>query len=464
MLSIFDAFNAWLATPMLIDWMLLGAQVVYLASVIIREAARPHDRNLYALLIAGTLLVMVQGQDWWMLSRLHNAAYLVHLNQVVTRDGVRLANGYLALAMACFALSRWTARRLSRSRRGPESTHRDGLVQPAAIRVPYLFVAAVTAVGAAVTIVLAGGLKQALSTPGQLIAGASVFLVLAGIGKVPALALLSRGTRPTLLAVTLLLAAVAVTLLNSRFLTLFILIQVVVTAHYCRRPVRRRSLGIFGLAAVLVMLGFGLYRDYGVVSAGDPSQASASSFLDKRVSSGVIDWFYSLNVEDFAGFAGILTYESRSPTGIVHDYGISTLGFIPHLLPNAVRNDPALPFNGVTKFIDGAYPYKGSVVPGGFEMVYAGFGFVGVLLFGSVLGYASIGMDSAVRRRQAAGDALVYCVVSVAVLQMIRGTFASSIFFALADVSIVYIYRWVAGMKRTRAPSLGPMPRVAEVN
>lgn len=468
MLSLFDAINNLFATPLLIDWTVLGAQMAYLVFIIVRESARRHDRNLYAILIAGTLLVMVQGQAWWILSRLASASYVVHLSQLVTRDGARLANCYLALAMTCFAIARWLAQRLARSRRSAAAAvpvaRVTSVAGSVAARVPYMFVAAVTVAAGAVTIFLAGGLKQALSTPGQLIAGASVFLVLAGMGKVPVLSRLSEGVRPTGPAIVLLFLALAVTLVNSRFLTLFIIIQIVVTAHYCRRPVRRRALGIFGVAAVIVMLGFGLYRDFGVVSAGDPSQSSPSSFVSKRLSSGVVDWFYSLNVEDFAGFAGILTYESHSPAGIAHDYGISTLGFIPHLLPNTVRNDPALPFKGAADFVEGAYPYRGSVVPGGFEIAYAGFGLLGVLAFGSALGFASIWMDVAVRKRQAAGDALVFCVVSVAVLQMIRGTFASSIFFALADVAVVFLYRWVAAMRRAPAPSLGHLPRATRTN
>lgn len=459
-LRFFDGIDSALGTKLIVDWTLLVAQCGLLLFLIIREASKKSERNLFTILVALTLLLLVQGQAWWTLARVQNAAYTQQLYNVISRDGARLANLYAAFAMALFLIGRAVARRLRPTQRvGRPSSAEAG-------RIPYTFVAVVTTLGAAAAIASAGGLSRALQSPGQQLAGQSLLLIAVGMGKMPTMSLLSRGHRPTVPALALAALTVLVTLFNSRFLMLFVLTQFIIVSHYCRRPVRRITLGVAAAVGVAVLLLFGLYRDFNAVRSSDPTIGSAGAFLSQRAPLGVVDWFYSYNVEGFTGFAGIVTYDQAVPGGISHDYGISTLSVLPHLLPNAVRTDPALPFKGVYDYLTSAYPYHSSIVSPGFEMAYAGFGLIGVLILGFLLGYASVRLDSAMRSRHAAGNALLLGVVSVQILQVIRGTFANAIFFGLADVVLVAVFQGLARARpdRRAAPTAYLSPLTGRLN
>jgi hypothetical protein len=447
-LRFFDGIDSSLGTKLVVDWGLLAAQCGFLVFLILREAWKKDDRNLFTILVAVTLLVLVQGQAWWTLARLQGAAYTQQLYHVISRDGARLANLYVALAMGLFLIGRLGARRVRPRQQLLQHTTADNK------RIPYAFVAIVTLIGAAAAIVSAGGLRNAVQSPGQPLAGQSVLLIAVGMGKMPTLSLLNRGLRPSLAALGLAALTLLVILFNSRFLMLFVLAQFIIVSHYCRRPVRRITLGAAAVVGVLVMLLFGLYRDFNAVRAVDPTIGSTGAFLAQRAPQGVVDWFYSYNAEGFTGFAGILTYDQAVPGGIAHDYGISTLSVVPHLLPNTLRTNPALPFKGVYDYLTSIYPYHASIVSPGFEMAYADFGLIGVLALGFLLGYATVRLDSAMRARHLAGNALLLGVVSVQVLQVIRGTFANAIFFGLADVVLVMVFRGLARTRTDRRASL----------
>jgi hypothetical protein len=422
--------------PLFVDWSLLAAQCAVLLFFIVRGAAKQRDRNLYALLVPLTLLLLVQGQAWWVLARLQYASYLVQLNHVITRDGARLANLYLSAAMLFFLLGYTIASRVQ-----PGSAAAP-LKLAAQRHTPRTVVAVLTALGAAGVFALAGGAQGALENPGRAIAGQTFLLVIVGIGKMPALADLSAGKRPSKYSVALIVVTFAVTLLNSRFLALFVAAQAGILAHYCWKPLRRRMLTAGAVVGVMVLIGFGLYRDFAAVSTVErvPLANGVQGFLEYRAPTGIVDWFYSLNVEGFAGFAGIVTADEQLPGGIRQDYGISSLSFVTHMFPNSVRTDPASPIKSVNDYLDSVYPYNGSVVPPGFELAFGGFGILGVLLLGGLLGYGMKALDRGLRLRSASGKALLFGVVSVQILQVIRGTFAGAIFFGLADAVLTGIY------------------------
>lgn len=442
-LQIFDWINTALSTPLLMDWVLLAAQILVLTYLIVREATRKVDRNLYLILVCLTILLLFQGQAWWTFAQFQGATLELQLNHVISLNGARLANLLLAAATGCFLIGYVTAGRRKHI----------GSISPrlTTSRVPYIFVTAVTLSAVVGVVALVGGISAAFDNPGRIVGGQALLLILAGMGKIPALATLNRGARPRPYAIGLLALTCIVTLINSRFLLLFILAQVVLISHYRVRPIRRLTLGAGAVAAIVVLLGFGLYRDFAAVTVVDPAIAGPNAFFSQRASQGVVDWFYRLNVEGFTGLAGIVTADQDTAGGINHDYGLSTLAVFPQLVPNSLRNDPALPFKGVADAIASAYPYHASFVPAGFELAYAAFGLVGVLLLGFGLGFASKRIDLVIRARSANGDALMPVVLSVQVLQVVRGTFATSIFFGLGDAAIVTLYRLVAGSQPQRS-------------
>jgi hypothetical protein len=88
-LQFLQAIDAGLGTRLAPDWLLLAAQFAVLVAVAVVELARSRNRNLVAILVAGTLMVLVQGQDWWVLAHLQTSSYVRQLLHVVTLDGSR---------------------------------------------------------------------------------------------------------------------------------------------------------------------------------------------------------------------------------------------------------------------------------------------------------------------------------------------------------------------------------------
>ena len=223
---------------MTLDWLWLFAQVAVLAGIVIQSVARSSGRNLFVILIALAMLVMVQGQAWWMFNKFQESGVntLLHLNQVISLDGARRANVIAGFSVLSFAAAYvLVSRRIPglRTHTKPRST--APLLDLRLAAPLFLFSAVMVAQ-------LAGGLPTLLSLPGQsLVHGLTMFLLLAWVGKIPFLHRVATGIRPgrseaALFAVTFLLF-----LFNSRFLTVFLLLQTLVMANYCLREVPRAS-------------------------------------------------------------------------------------------------------------------------------------------------------------------------------------------------------------------------------
>src|SRR5437870_13859744 len=86
-----------------------------LLAVAVSEIRRPRNRNLVAILVVATLLLLVQGQAWWIFTKLETASHVQQLFQLITADGARLANLYLALAVTAFTVLYFAASRRRRA-------------------------------------------------------------------------------------------------------------------------------------------------------------------------------------------------------------------------------------------------------------------------------------------------------------------------------------------------------------
>jgi hypothetical protein len=416
---------------MSLDWLCLYLQVAALATIAVLEIIRPRARNLYAILIAGALLVMVQGQAWWMFAQFEITGYswFQHLNQQISLDGARRANLYMGLAISAFAATyaistlRMRGRTLEQAKSARGGTF--------ASEHAFLIATCVFAVGALFVLYLAGGPVQLILRPGQSFArGLTMFLLIASVGKIPALYHLSAGVRPTLKEFALFGAMAALMLLNSRFLAVFLLLQLALVANYCRRELSRRIL-LGTLAAVFaVLIVFGLYRDE--LAKQQSGYAVAGDYVERRLDA-VTNWFYRANIEGFAGFAGVLTVEDR--TGLVHDFGVSELRVVTQFVPYSLRADPSLPFAGIASYLQSLAPRSGSVVTPGMENAYAHFGLPGVVGLGALLGWLAtwlhLSMSNPLKNRLLVG------LVSVHTLQLVRGSFFNTLFFGISEVLVV---------------------------
>lgn len=436
-----------------LDWAILYAQILALAWIVVREVARPAGRNLFAILVSVILLVLVQGQAWWVFSRFnaYGGASMRHLLATISVEGARRANLYIGACTACFVvgLAPWRKRAAAP---GSEATG-----EPPPQRGVYLLATVWTLVTGYLLLKMLGGLSAAFSRPGQSIAGQTVLLIALGMGKLPPLHSLASGGRWRLRDVCLLGFTLLLLLVNSRMLAAFAVVQLAVVYNYRCREISRRSLVGLAASMAIIFLGFGLYRQYSTFRRRVPGVPLAT-FAAQMGVQGAANWFYLYNVEGFAGVAGILSDENvYGPTR--YDYGLSLLQTAFQFLPNSIRSDPSLPFAAESDYLLAQYPYAGSVVSPGMENAYGCWGLLGILSFGVALGVVTRAADE----RAAAHGGWQTCVLSVYLFQFVRGTFPAALFFLTSEWAMLRVYGWLlkatAGRRAVvSGRASGPLP------
>jgi hypothetical protein len=421
-----------------LDWLWLYLQIIVLVAVIARELIRPHKRNLYAILIPGVMLVLVQGQAWWMLSKFTHSdmANMRHLRQTISLDGARLANFYVGLSVICFVVTYAFFAPRGRSAAAPAPV-KTRYYNP---RLASNLLAAVwVLVSGAILLHLAGGLNALMTRPGQAMAGGvTMFLMMTMLGKLPLFHKVAFLRRINLFDLALFTLVLFLFLVNSRFLAAFILLQLAVLLNYCWREVSRR--GLLGLVLVmfLIFIVFGLYRDYTAYFNGVKWVTLQKFFMTHMRGNDSLEWFYRVNVEGFAGLAGILTFAADNG-GIAHDFGLSNLGVITKFIPYAIRNDPAMPFMDIANALESLYPYHGSLIPSGMESAYAHFGLPGILGFGALLGYLTRWLHAKMSNPMA--DRVLIALLSICALHLIRGLFGGTFLLGSVEVIMLWVYR-----------------------
>ncbi len=204
------------------------------------------------------------------------------------------------------------------------------------------------------------------------------------------------------------------------------------------------------LVLFLIVFVFGLYRDY-TTFYKRVEWTAAREFLTTRVwQSSTLDWFYRVNVEGFAGLAGILTF-ATDHGGVAHDFGLSDLAVITTCVPYAVRNDPSLPFKEIGDTLRSLYPYDGSLIPSGMECAYAHFGLLGILGFGALLGYATRWLHAQMSDPKV--DRLLVALLSIAFLHVIRGLYGATALLCFVEALMLWVYRCMRTIERARCAS-----------
>ncbi len=428
-----------------LDWFFLSLQIVALGTIILREMFRRQRRNLYAILIPATLLILVQGQAWWMLDKFEANALteFQHLYQTISIQGVRLANLYVSLCILCLAITYGYLSSV-RKRVLPDSV--NALQRPAKLSVHHLLVATLVLSFALMIIHISGGVISAITNPGlTFVHGLVFFLMLLWLGKLPVLNNLAVARRNNWLDMFLFLSVIVVFLFNSRFLVSFIFIQLILLYNYCRREIRRKTYVEAGIILFSIFFFFGIYRHYIPQYEMIQQELSAGFIIELFSVKNLIEWFYGLNVEGFAGFAGLLTYEAYQG-GIDYDFGLSSFSALFQFLPSSLRFSENFLFKDLREFFFSVYPYSGSVIPSGMENAYANFGLAGVLGLGILLGYLMHWLHQQMLNPRA--DRLLIALLSVHSLQLIRGSFYLVIFFVLSEIIILTAYRVILRLPR----------------
>jgi hypothetical protein len=422
-----------------IDWLWLYAQISAVASIVLWQLFRDNRRNLYSVLIGLGLLVMVQGQAWWIFNQFEatHVATFRHLEQIITLDGARRANAYVGLGVVGFVIAFVvTARRAARHPRAEAPRP-----APDPLTFEATAIAGTMLIGASIAVInLAGGVGELISLPGQsLVRGLTMFLLLAGIGKLPLLRSLSKGHRPVFTQAALFAGTVLLFLVNSRFLTVFLFLQATVIANYCWHELPRKVLLGASFVIFTVLILFGLYRDEAARRAAvDPSQGEQ---VELRIGA-ITNWFYRSNIEGFVGLAGLLSYEDAFGA-VTHDLGASELRVITQFVPYPLRADPSLPVSQLASHLQSLHPHSGSIVSSGMEDAYAHFGIPGIVGLGLLLGGLANWLHGLMS--DPGRNRLVIGLLSVHSLQLIRGSFFNTLFFGMGEVVIVLLLALLVG-------------------
>jgi hypothetical protein len=426
---------------MIFDYLWLYLHVAILSIIILRELLRPYQRNLFVLLIAGTFLILVSGQAWWVLNRLYNdeLAGMMHLYQYVSISGARTANFYVGLSvlafMFCYVIK---DRRRSVIENTPQDNAKYAFIKSKTYTYIYMFVISV----AILLTESAGGFYASITNPGLNFSyGVTMYLILLSIGKLPILQKIAYNKKINLVDVILIVIVLFFTIINARMNALLIILQLIILLNYCRLEFSRRLLLLVPLFAFSILIIFGIYREFSSRGGFVTGELDSSFFMDYLDITTVIDWFYGFNVEGFVGLAGLLSHEEYTGRGIDHDFGLSNFVFITQFIPGALRTDQSLPLFHFSEFMRSIYPYKdGSVIPPGLEIAYSNYGLWGVILLGGFLGYLSQFLHIVMSKRK---HRLIYALVSVQSLNLIRGTFSNAIFFALSEIFMYFLYKLI---------------------
>ena len=430
----------------ILDWICLFIQILMLLVIVVRELIQSRNRNLYAIFISVTILVLVQGQSWWLLSQFEKgSSNIVHLYQFVSLESTRLANLYTGLFTVTLAITYTCYTWISRSKSKKSLLLKPDIV---VLKIEHnnstlsdIVILTWVVLFGIILVVLLGGLQEAIDSPGNSVGGQTVLLIAVSLGKIPLLKKLALKQRPKILDILIFGFTFLLTLINSRFLATFMLVQVMLIFNYCWKQIPRRWIISSSFIFIFIFIIYGLYRDNSVTNYGLDLFERLKGVSNRfDVGESAVDWFYRTNVEGFVGLAGILTYENQVG-GINHDFGLSNLTIFVQLIPNAIRNDQYL-VAPLANFLRSLYPYpegKGSVVSPGLETAYAHFGLFGIIFLGFSLGYLAYFLHRMMLEQKQ--DRLLLGLLSIHSVNIVRTMFSYVLFFGLADWIILLVYR-----------------------
>ncbi|MBU6359403.1 MAG: hypothetical protein WCL57_00770 [Chloroflexota bacterium] len=422
------------------DYVLLLFQATCLGLIVVRALQRSQHRNLFALLIPTTLLILIYTQAGWVLQQFEQkeSSIIVHLTQEISLSAAQFAIQLMIGLTLAYLIAYLSF--------APQTKYLAHHIKPASVQQIHYLLVGVWQIGFGfILIQTLGGLTNMINQPGQAVGGQTMLLIAISIGKLPLFYKISRCQRIHPIDIVLFSSTFLLTLFNSRFLASFILIQFLLIYNYAVREVPRKAMFYAVLALILIFIGYGLYRDNAALNPDLSVSERLAAILDRAGSDeNPINWFYRTNVEGFAGLAGLLTHiEKNGP--ITHDLGLSNLTLFTQLIPNSLRNNPNLPFGTLASYFSSFYPYTGSVVPSGLENAYAHFGIFGILGLGILLGYLTRYLHWQLRLPTL--NRLLWALLSVQVFNLIRGTFRNALFFGLADFVMCNLFMFILSLK-----------------
>lgn len=290
-----------------------------------------------------------------------------------------------------------------------------------------------------------GGLESAINNPGQMIEGQTFPILMLSIAKWPLLLKMNFRIKPKIIDILLFIFYLIIILFNSRFLTSFALVQLILVYHYRVKPIRINQLIYFAIPLFFIFIVFGIYRDFSYRYETVGFTEASSQFTNVKDEFSVIDWFFNLNVEAFTGTAGIINHSDNSSSFQI-DYGLSELSSLFNLVPNKLRNSPNSLIKELNTHFSSAYPYKGgSVVPSGFETSFGHLSYVGFFLYNIFIAFLTVFFHKGIIAKK---NNFLLLFLSVHLLNSVRASFFGAfIFFGTTEIITFFIFKSMLNKK-----------------
>jgi len=425
---------------MIFDILLLAVQVVLLSLIVAKELLNRGKKNLVAVFFCAAHLVLVEGQALYVLYDLaQNSEPVFYASNVITFRSFTLANTVLTISvLVIYIVHHLTAGRTPLSYRAKPPEYRETLFS-------YVVVIGLMLVACYLLINKLGGLRRFYYSMGVMVGGQVFLMILLSIGKLPLLGKIAASRKPNCLDWLLFSVAGLLILLNSRGTAILLVMQYLLLGYFCGRDTG--TSGVFLKIAVvffLVVIVYGGIRDF--VTPRKTFEGLFEYYFTTRGPNemkalGMGDLFFRFMIGPFAGLAGILnTYIGG---GVDHDFGISNLCLLTHLIPYGIR---AAVLPDIEGWLTSFFAVSGSVVPGGYEASFVHLGFAGIFILSLFLG----ALPGLLHKRLVCpgADRLKYAMLAVHLPNCLLVPLWFIIFWTLAELSILFLYRLIlsAGM------------------
>jgi hypothetical protein len=387
---------------------------------------KKNEGNLVSILFYSFLLFTVSGQNLYVLSVVEAGEIPLHIfGHTISEQGFKTATLLVTLSVMIMAfISEYSE--IQRPQQHVNSRRKYKAEKPLNPAY-YVIVYTITLTAIAWLIAVLGGIQALLFSPGQMVGGQVLPLILMQIAKFPITYKIINRLKIDRLDVWIFIPYIIVTMLNSRRQSIVPLLQLIIAYHYYCNRIKISRLIFAVIPVFLIVFVYGFYRDFNNFY----TEYTWSNFVEFYDKNSFFESFYRLQVEGFSGLAGIVSYDLTN--GISYDFGLSNLKVIVQLLPYEIRNSA---FKDLAETVYNVYPYQGSVVPTGYEAAFANFGVLGIfglsILCGTLVNRMHLYLMSGTKMSDAKSMIIIFSSVNLNLF--LGGALWNFLYWFLADV------------------------------
>ncbi len=426
-------------------------QFIILCGLLLKDVVLKKEKgNLVSILFYSFLLFTVSGQNLYVLSVVEAGEIPLHLfGHTISEQGFKTATLLVTFSVMIMAFTSEYSE--IKSPQQNINSRRKHKIEKPLNSAYYTIVYTITFTAIVWLIAVLGGIQALLFSPGQMVGGQVLPLILMQIAKFPITYKIINKLKIDRLDIWIFIPYIIVTMLNSRRQSIVPLLQLIIAYHYYRNSIKLSRLVIATIPVFLIVFVYGFYRDFNNFY----TEYTWSNFVDFYDKNSFFESFYRLQVEGFSGLAGIISYDLTN--SISYDFGLSNLKIIVQLLPYEIRNAA---FKDLAETVYNVYPYQGSVVPTGYEAAFANFGILGILGLSLLCGTLVSRMHLYLMRGTKMSDAKSMIIIfsSVNLNLFLGGALWNFIYWFLADVLNSVIHQKVFQFTSKFSPSSNIIP------